>query len=201
MYLKYVGHAGSATSDYTARRLPARINAALTAFATSDKAPSLGSASSSDISQLLVREVESFDRHIGKALKKLIPDASRLSGDDARALLADAEKRDTLQHANHGTTLAAALVNLDKHCLWSIGLGDSTVAITTTRNGPGERARWQRLNELHRPTNPQEYFRVSMAHPGEDERIIIRNSDRILGALSITRGALTSSMLNSLFAD
>ncbi|KZV74919.1 protein serine/threonine phosphatase 2C [Peniophora sp. CONT] len=181
------GHAGSATSDYTARRLPARIHAALTTFATSDKAPSLGSASSSDISQILVREIEAFDRHIGKALKKLVPDASRLSGDDARALLADAEKRDTLQRANHGTTLAAALVNLDERCVWSIGLGDSTIAITTTRNGPGERPRWKRLNELHRPTNPQEYFRVSMAHPGEDERNIIRNSDRILGALSITR--------------
>ncbi|VDB87490.1 unnamed protein product [Peniophora sp. CBMAI 1063] len=200
------GHAGSVTSDYTARRLPARIHSALTIFATSDKAPSLGTASSSEISQLLIREVEAFDRHIGKTLKKLVPDASKLSGDEARALLGDAEKRETLQRANHGTTLAAALVNLDERCVWSIGLGDSTIAITTTRNSPGERPRWKRLNELHRPTNPQEYFRVSMAHPGEDERIVIRNSDRILGALSITRAIgdfsmkLPSSYASNIFA-
>jgi hypothetical protein len=65
-------------------------------------------------------------------------------------------------------------------------LAELVPAVTTV--GGAEEPRWERLNELHKPTNPREYFRLSMAHPGEQERAIMRSSDRVLGAISLTRG-------------
>ncbi|KAI0034138.1 phosphatase 2C-like domain-containing protein, partial [Vararia minispora EC-137] len=178
------GHAGTATSDYTARKLPGRIHAALSAL------PPAALTDPVRVAKLLQSEVEAFDRHIGKVLRRLCPRPASLSRADADALIRGHEE--VLQRANHGTTLAAALVNLDAKLMWAVGVGDSTVGAllsVTTASG-----KWERLNELHRPTNPKEYFRVAMEHPGEQERAILRDSDRVLGAISLTRAIGDFSM-------
>jgi pyruvate dehydrogenase phosphatase len=121
-----VGHAGTATSDYTARKLPGRIYAKLAKFsATFGRLTRETVGNGARVSALLTDEVEAFDRHIGKTLHRLCPRPAALTRADADALIA--AHADVLQRANHGTTVAAALVNLDERLMWAVGVGDSTI--------------------------------------------------------------------------
>ena len=42
---------------------------------------------------------------------------------------------------------------------------------------------------MHTPENPQEYFRVAMAHPAAEKDVLF--ADRVIGFISITRSKRT----------
>jgi hypothetical protein len=90
--------------------------------------------------------------------------------------------------------------------MWVAGVGDSSVGEWAMRlislihvfltfcaspalscTNPDDTRTGERLIDLHSPTTPREYFRVSMSHPAVERQYIFQD-DRLLGALSMTRG-------------
>ena len=106
------------------RELPGRIRAALPAeLGLSSRQDVLGNSDA--ISSSLTKAVEEFDAALGDAVKALCPDPTTLTEEQAKAIAA--EHRDIIQRAQHGTTVAIALVIPSFQLVWSVGLGDSTV--------------------------------------------------------------------------
>ena len=123
------GHAGTRTSEYTAKELPKRIHGALSAMVQGELRNGLNRGNVVEvaplISDLLAREVEAFDAELGERVKAICPDPSALTEEDARAIIQ--ENFEPLMLAWSGTTLAAALVNVTLRCVWAISVGDSSV--------------------------------------------------------------------------
>ena len=118
------GHGGTSTAEYTARVLPGRIWAELSALPDRldrDKDPNYRTL----ISTLLLEEIEKFDRQIGEAVIKLCKKPKKLTEGQARELVQ--KHSEVLSRAYHGTTLTIALVNRSQEAMWLAGVGDSTV--------------------------------------------------------------------------
>ena len=77
------------------------------------------------ISLELKRCVRDFDAELGDVIRTLCPDPSALSEEGARDIVL--EYSDVLWRACAGTTLAAALVNLEHQLVWALNVGNSTV--------------------------------------------------------------------------
>ncbi|KIM75627.1 hypothetical protein PILCRDRAFT_13408 [Piloderma croceum F 1598] len=177
------GHGGTETPKYTVQYLPGRIHAALQTLCspTDGLDPNVKEQFQESISALLSEEIERFDREIGEAVTTLCKDPRKLMEAQARLLV---EKHaETLSRAYHGTTLTFALINLTREGLWVAWVGDLTVSLSCT-NPDGTRS-GEKLLDLHTPTTPSEYFRVSMSHPAAEQDIF--SGDRLLGTLSMTR--------------
>ena len=107
------------------QELPGRIQSALSALPADQLSRESTLADSTVVHTLLTSEVEKFDASLGDAVKALCPDPASLTEEEGKAI---AEKhRDIIQRAQHGTTVAIALVSPAAQLLWSVGLGDSTV--------------------------------------------------------------------------
>ncbi|ETW76513.1 hypothetical protein HETIRDRAFT_389539 [Heterobasidion irregulare TC 32-1] len=178
------GHGGTAAVQHAANILPARIRTALHLLIQHHLRGRLDRNNSGNgtlVSMMLREEIEKFDRSIGEAVKSICPKPYRLTEDAARALIQ--EHMEVLQRAHSGTTLAAVLVNVSEQLMWAVGVGDSTVALSTL--GTNGKRSFERLVDLHSPKNPLEYFRVAMAHPATEKEVLIE--DRLLGSLAMTR--------------
>ena len=85
------GHAGTRTSEYTAKELPKRIHGALSAMVQGELRNGLNRGNVVEvaplISDLLAREVEAFDAELGERVKAICPDPSALTEEDARAII------------------------------------------------------------------------------------------------------------------
>ncbi|KAH9899846.1 protein serine/threonine phosphatase 2C [Cubamyces lactineus] len=181
------GHGGSAvTAEHTITRLPKRLKKDIHYFmehvlnGSGDRETMLSKA---DVMLHVLRcDARRIDEKLGEAVKKLCPAPESLTDTESEALV-DAH-RDVIRKAYYGTTLVAAIVNVTNRCIWTLGVGDSTVGVTSTSTS-GKRE-WTRLCERHRLTAPREYFRVVMRHPS-DERDELTANDRILGYYSTTR--------------
>ncbi|KAJ6451699.1 protein serine/threonine phosphatase 2C [Mycena vitilis] len=171
------GHGGTTTAEYTASVLPNHIHSL---FAKLDAATIDDSGQA--ISKKLKREVVDFDKSIGEDLRRICPDPESLTEEDARTLID--KHLETIERAYYGTTFSAAtVINITSKTMWTIGVGDSTVGLSYL-NADNNRL-CQELAEIHSPTNPKEFFRVSMAHPSAEKRVLEEN--RVLNFLAMTR--------------
>ncbi|KAI0635788.1 hypothetical protein C8Q77DRAFT_1051897 [Trametes polyzona] len=142
------------------------------------------------ITAALKRAVEDFDKSIGDALQKICPSPAQLNEQEARQLIQ--EHADIVHRAFEGTTVAVAIINVDKHFMWAVGVGDSTVALSTT--GEDGKRRAQRLCNAHTFKDPHEYFRATMTHKHQSEPIV--SDDDPIGDFSLK---LHASYLTHLF--
>ncbi|KAJ7640772.1 protein serine/threonine phosphatase 2C, partial [Mycena polygramma] len=168
------GHGGTTTAEYTAGVLPKRIHSLVSEL-------DLANIDDSAISKKLKRKVVNFDKSIGEDLKRICPDPKSLTEEDARALIA--KHPEIIERAYYGTTFSAAVINITLKTMWTIGVGDSTVGLSYLDADNNRLS--QELAEIHSPTNPKEFFRVSMAHPSAEKRVLEEN--RVLNFLAMTR--------------
>ncbi|KAJ7512831.1 hypothetical protein B0H11DRAFT_9857 [Mycena galericulata] len=121
------------------------------------KPPSIGDNGVS-IPKILKRLVADFDKSIGRALKYICPVPKSLTEEEARSLIA--EHSEIIERAYYGTTFSAAVSTWRDagHRCWRL-YGAGLSHLDAENNN-----RVQSLNVMDSPTNPQEYFRVAMAH-------------------------------------
>ncbi|KAI0671487.1 protein serine/threonine phosphatase 2C [Trametes maxima] len=197
------GHIGNATSDYTAKMLPAAIRRKLSSYIRSvggrlDR--SNIAQHQSRIASLLHTEIEKFDKAIGASLQNICPRPQELDQEAALRLIE--EHKDIVDRAFAGTTVAFALVNVKEHFLWAAGLGDSSVGLSTIDSDG--RIQTQRLCDFHTFKDSKEYFRLAMSH-STAEQPLLDWENRVLGWLSVGRAIgdfslkLHSSYLDHLF--
>ncbi|KAI0324318.1 protein serine/threonine phosphatase 2C [Cubamyces sp. BRFM 1775] len=197
------GHLGNATVEYTSRELPRTIRRKLRAFVHSvggrlDRTNV--AENEGEITAMLKREIEQFDKGIGDALQRVCPRPWELTEEQARRLIE--EEPDIVRCAFAGTTLAFALVNHEERFMWAAGLGDSSAGISII-DGDGK-VQAQRLCDMHTFKDPKEYFRATMEHPYA-EQPLFDWENRVLGWLSVARAIgdfslkLPSSYLSHLF--
>ncbi|RPD58356.1 protein serine/threonine phosphatase 2C [Lentinus tigrinus ALCF2SS1-6] len=132
------------------------------------------------ISSMLVEVIKTFDAQLGQALQDICPRPEDLTPAQRQTLIS--EHGETILSAFNVTTLSAALVNATLGFMWAIGVGDSTVALSTVSDDGIRRSK--RLVKAHNFKNPQEYFWISMAH--SDDRDVIQN-DRLLDSVAMSR--------------
>ena len=123
-----LGHGGTATVEYAMNELPLQIRTALHLLIQNHLHGRLDRSNvghGEQVSLTLRQEIERFDTNIGKAVKNLCRKPHKLTEEGARTLIQ--QHSDTLQRAFCGTTLAAALVNVEEKLMWAVGVGDSTV--------------------------------------------------------------------------
>lgn len=199
-----LGHAGEAAVDYTVQELPGRIRTALSTLPAEHLSRDAILEDGSVTASLLTTEVEKFDASLGEAVKSICPAPAVLTEEQGKAI---AESNvEMLQRAQHGTTVAVALVNPTAQLLWSVGLGDSIVcefsqslvlsalASSTTpsvlvSDGHDGKPTYEILNEQHGATNEAEAARIIAEHPGEPNAIVFASgTQRVLGSIMVTRG-------------
>lgn len=137
-----LGHSGShITADHTIAALPSRLQASLQDVLTNqlheqvERETLLQNASL--ISSALGREVERFDKGLGKALKRICPHPENLTEAQSEELVQVHD--DIIQRAYRGCTLGVALINVATRCMWTLNVGDTTV-------GKHIRARMRRMH-------------------------------------------------------
>ena len=128
------GHGGAATARYTASHLPSRIRAALERLIDTDLQGRLDRQNVFEkadvVSSELGRCIRDFDRELGHVVETICPGPSNISARQARRIVW--EYPDALHRACAGTTLAAAVINLQHRFLWTMNVGDSTVGQCAT---------------------------------------------------------------------
>ncbi|KAI1797272.1 protein serine/threonine phosphatase 2C [Ganoderma leucocontextum] len=173
------GHGGAATARYTASHLPGRIRATLEHVIDTDLQGRLDRKNLFEkadfISSELGRCITDFDRELGHVVETICPGPSDISAKQARRIVW--EYSDALQRACAGTTIAAAVVNLRHRFMWTINVGDSTVALSTA-DIDGKRLAHE-LCSRHSPECDSAFG----GHPGE---AVIQHG-RVLGSLAVTR--------------
>ncbi|KZV70268.1 protein serine/threonine phosphatase 2C [Peniophora sp. CONT] len=178
------GHAGEAAVDYTVQELPGRLQAAVSALPAEQLSREAVLADSNAIASLLTNEVEKFDASLGDAVKAICADPAALTEEEGKAVAKD--NVDIIQRAQHGTTVAVAIVNPAAQLLWSVGLGDSVVQLVS--DGDDGKPKFEILNEQHGATNEAEATRIVAEHPGEPNAITFANgTQRVLGSIMVTR--------------
>ncbi|KAH9856579.1 protein serine/threonine phosphatase 2C [Lenzites betulinus] len=181
------GHSGSYfTAEYTITSLPNRLRKTLCTLIDQQ----LHGETDRDtlvrntelICSTLGNEVEQFDAELGAEIRAICPEPEKLNEDESKDLVD--KHLEVIRRAYSGTTFVAALVNVSQRCMWVFNTGDSTAGISTqTSDG---RRDWVRLSVDHIMSTPQEYFRVSMAHPYSEHNDVTRNN-AVLGNLGMTR--------------
>ncbi|KAI0787834.1 protein serine/threonine phosphatase 2C [Fomes fomentarius] len=197
------GHGGANTADYTAKTLPGRIRLALTKIITDELNGQLDrqNVARADpiVAAMITREIEALDAEIGARIQDICANPGVLNEQEARALTQ--EHFEPLLLGFNGTTLAAALVNVTHRFVWGIGVGDSTVAVSTVE--PNGTRHAQRLCTPHSLDDPEEVARAISGHP-PDETGVVANG-RIVGWLALPRAIgdfslkLPSTYLSHLF--
>ncbi|KAJ7079133.1 protein serine/threonine phosphatase 2C [Mycena belliarum] len=177
------GHGGVDTSRYAADVLPRRIQTALTALISTSESATVNASAVQSISDMLTQQIKTFDRAIGKAVKRLCENPDDLDDTSAQAIV-DANF-EVLARAFYGSTLAAALIN-ENGQLWVASVGDSTHCSAVSYLLPDGTRDGKRLSKMHNPTVPSEYVRISFRHPTSEVEDLFRD-DRVLGSISMTR--------------
>ncbi|KAJ2977069.1 hypothetical protein NUW54_g11467 [Trametes sanguinea] len=180
------GHGGSCTSQYTIETLPHRLRSALKRVVCKRFGGRID-RSNLDVAGVYVAsmfevEIVEFDRTLKRAVRELCPNPRELSKEQAEQLLLDHEE--IFLRAFQGTTLVLALINVDLHFMWAAGVGDSSVALSTT-NTAGSRS-VELLCKHHTFTDPQEYYRTIMAHHSSEQNVV-DHDNRLLGLLRMSR--------------
>ncbi|KAI9058291.1 hypothetical protein FKP32DRAFT_1581886, partial [Trametes sanguinea] len=179
------GHMGSHTSTYTANTLPGKFRYELERLVRKEFGGEMNRdnclTSSSSVATMLQTEVIRFDRSLKKDIHKLCSNPEDLSEEDAKRLIREHEE--VFRRGFEGTTLSLALINLGLRLLWAIGVGDSTVALSTM-DSTGKRSA-QRLCRCHTFNDPKEYFRTVIAHKSS-ERDVVDSHNRVLGMLNMS---------------
>ncbi|KAJ2974928.1 hypothetical protein NUW54_g11814 [Trametes sanguinea] len=165
------GHLGPATADYASKALPAAIYRRFCTFVRSiggrlDR--SNLHANQQHVTDILKDEVNEFDKGIGDALQSICPCPWELDEQAARQLIS--QHPEIVKRAFGGTTVAMTLINLEERFMWTVGVGDSSVGLSFVDNSGNTCVR--RLFKLHTCKNPQEYYRITMAHPYPEYPVI-----------------------------
>ncbi|KAJ3980453.1 phosphatase 2C-like domain-containing protein [Lentinula detonsa] len=201
------GHGGSTTADYLAKHFTSHLRRSMElSFSYSpESTPSpnppvlqlLSTArprsndtpvilfTNKNISEFLKRQVRAFDEDLGKAVKEICPNPESLSDKEAHALY-EAHKM-VIARARCGSTMAGILLDKTERRMWVCCVGDSSVVLST-KSPISDRRKAVLLNQHHTAQSPQEYHRVTMAHPShERDKIWLDGEERIFGTLSMTR--------------
>ncbi|KAJ3782542.1 phosphatase 2C-like domain-containing protein [Lentinula aff. detonsa] len=199
------GHGGSTTADYLAKHFASHLRRSMElSFSYSPEStpsptpPELLSTAGSrsndnpvilftnkNISEFLKRQVRAFDEDLGKAVKEICPNPESLSDKEAHALY-EAHKM-VIARARCGSTMAGILLDKTERRMWVCCVGDSSVVLST-KSPISDRRKAVLLNQHHTAQSPQEYHRVTMAHPShERDKIWLDGEERIFGTLSMTR--------------
>ncbi|KAJ3904624.1 phosphatase 2C-like domain-containing protein [Lentinula edodes] len=191
------GHGGSTTADYLAKHFPSNLRRSMErSFSSSPESgiPLLSSTSQSsavpltakNVSEFLKREVQWFDEELGHAVKAICPHPENINDDKEAYALYEAHK-EVIARARCGSTMAGILVDKTENKMWVCCVGDSSVVLST-KASTGSKRTTVLVNDHHTGRTPQEYHRVSMAHPShERDNIWLDGEDRIFGTLSMTR--------------
>ncbi|KAJ4477655.1 phosphatase 2C-like domain-containing protein [Lentinula edodes] len=191
------GHGGSTTAEYLAKHFPSNLRRSMErSFSSSPESgippPSSASQSSAvpltakNVSEFLKREVRWFDEELGHAVKTICPHPENISDDKEAHALYEAHK-EVIARARCGSTMAGILVDKTENKMWVCCVGDSSVVLST-KASTGRKRTTVLVNDHHTGRTPQEYHRVSMAHPSlERDNIWLDGEDRIFGTLSMTR--------------
>ncbi|KAI0649374.1 protein serine/threonine phosphatase 2C [Trametes meyenii] len=181
------------TAQHTVTALPQRLKGVLSKVLEDDMHGMVDHetlvTNADIISSALGREIQRFDEGLSTAIKELCPEPTALTEDQSETLVDD--NLEVLQQGYYGSTFVSALVSVANRCMWVFNVGDSTVGISC--ESPTGRRDWTQLCDLHRLTEPLEYFRVAMAHPREELEKVTQNN-RVLGWLSMTRSIGDSAM-------
>ncbi|KAJ3752243.1 phosphatase 2C-like domain-containing protein [Lentinula raphanica] len=207
------GHGGSTTAQYLAKHFTSHLRRSmeLSFSYTPESAPSpippspstlqMPSATTGDrndlspspfilfteknISEFLRRQVRAFDEDLGQAVKDICPHPELLSDKEAFELYKN--HREVIARARCGSTMAGILLDKTEMRMWVCCVGDSSVVLST-KSANSEKRKAVLLNRHHTPHTPQEYHRVSMAHPSQERNNIwLDGQERIFGTLSMTR--------------
>ncbi|KAL7279103.1 hypothetical protein ACG7TL_006941 [Trametes sanguinea] len=180
------GHGGTCTSQYTIETLPGRLRTALERVVRKRFGGRIDRSNldvaAAYVTSMFEVEIVKFDHTLKRAVRELCPDPREISKEKAEQLLWDHE--DVFLRAFQGTTLVLALVNLDYHFMWAAGVGDSSVALSTT-NADGKRS-VELLCKHHTFSDPQEYYNTIMAHHSS-EKDVVDYDNRLLGMLRMSR--------------
>ncbi|KAI0749459.1 hypothetical protein C8Q80DRAFT_626240 [Daedaleopsis nitida] len=130
---------------------------------------------------MLQTEITNADRQLGRAIQKMCERPETMTRQEALRFIED--HRDELEVAFQGTTLAMAVVHVEHRLLWTAGLGNSTVAIST-HTSDRIRPQAEKLCDIHTLRDSQEYSAVSSSHPDET---IADKEMRVLGLSEVTR--------------
>ena len=128
-YASAAGHGGASTARYTATHFPSRIHSTINRVVATilrgrlDRQTFMRKAGV--ISLELKRCITDFDNELAHVVQTVCPDPTVLSEAQAYGLVM--EYPDALWRAYAGTTLAAAVINLDHRLMWALNVGDSTV--------------------------------------------------------------------------
>lgn len=119
---------GNTAAEYTSKVLPAAIQKTLGRYIQGiggrlDRRNIV--ACESQVTALLKNEIVMFEKHLADGVRDVCPHPEQLTEEQARHLIK--EHRDILERAFSGTTMAAALINVDEHFMWAVGVGDSSV--------------------------------------------------------------------------
>ncbi|KAJ3991603.1 phosphatase 2C-like domain-containing protein [Lentinula boryana] len=199
------GHGGSTTADYLAKHFASHLRRSMelsfsyspgsTPSPTPPESLSTAGSRSNDtpvilftnknISEFLKRQVRAFDEDLGKAVKEICPNPESLSDKEAHALY-EAHKM-VIARARCGSTMAGILLDKTERRMWVCCVGDSSVVLSI-KSPISDRRKAVLLNQHHTAQSPQEYHRVTMAHPShERDKIWLDGEERIFGTLSMTR--------------
>ncbi|KAI0635793.1 hypothetical protein C8Q77DRAFT_1071742 [Trametes polyzona] len=184
------GHGGAETAEYSlhqirrlAERLLRLIHRSLGGRVTRENMEE----ANREINKLLHHSTHALDKSIKETVQNLCPDDVRqLSADDARALTAD--HREVFERAVQGTTLALAIINEDAKLMWTVGLGDTSIALSTvdTSTGVPVRGRAVTIPAPHLLSDRVEYSRLLWTSSKDASRVLDDNR-RILGWLGLAR--------------
>ncbi|KAJ3912638.1 hypothetical protein F5877DRAFT_84602 [Lentinula edodes] len=194
----FIGHGGSTTAEYLAKHFPSNLRRSMKrSFSSSPESgippPSSTSQSSAvpltakNVSAFLKREVRWFDEELGHTVKTICPHPENISDDEEAYALYEAHK-EVIARARCGSTMAGILIDKTENKMWVCCVGDSSVVLST-KASTGCKRMTVLVNDQHTGRTPQEYHRVSMAHPShERDNIWLDGEDRIFGTLSMTSG-------------
>ncbi|TFK93948.1 protein serine/threonine phosphatase 2C [Polyporus arcularius HHB13444] len=178
------GIGGCYASQNVAANLPGRIRDGLVGVLekTVRKHLDRGNVAETEpsISTMLVEVVLAFDDNIGQALRDICPRPRRLSPEQRESLIE--EHKNIIFSAFNATTLSAALVNVTHGFMWAIGVGDSTIALSTADDDGTRRS--TRLVKAHNFKDPDECFYMCMNRP---EEVDVIENERLLKSAAMSR--------------
>ncbi|KAI0326613.1 protein serine/threonine phosphatase 2C [Cubamyces sp. BRFM 1775] len=181
------GNHGHLVADYVTEELPGRIRQRLETLIKKSLGGFLDCVNVEEadpaVRSMLKEAVLELDEALANAVRDICPNPQDLTEDDARSL--GCEHQDVLKRAVHGTTLTMALIAPDDRLMWALGVGNSTIAISTTDNTGKRHA--QCLLNVHSFDGPQEKDRFSLHHPGAELQNGLIQNKRLFGWLPTSR--------------
>ncbi|KAH9902909.1 phosphatase 2C-like domain-containing protein [Cubamyces lactineus] len=181
------GNHGHLTADYVVETLPERVKQRLETLIKESLGGFLDCVNVEEadpaVKSMLEAVVLELDEELANAIRDICPSPQDLTEDDARSLVN--EHRQVIKRAVQGTTLAMALIAPDDRFMWALGVGNSTIAISTTDDTGKRHA--ERLLNAHSFEDPREHVRFSLHHPSAESQKGLIHNKRLFGRLLASR--------------